>query len=281
MNSVRIVADDGCDLSPDQVAEYQIEIVPVFVRFGEEMVSSQELTLAEFWARAENSPRPPATSAAGPGAFMEVFRKLVAAGHDVVCLTLPSLYSTSFNSAWVAAQEFEERVRVVDSRSFSLGMGLQVLHAARDALAGCSAEAIQAMLEDLRARTSVIFALDTLEWVRRGGRLARLLPLVDRVARTLSVKPVIEFHDGDFRLLGATRSAQGASQRIEDEVRARIPLEGVAVAYTRGCQTASEMAARLASLLELKKDEVLITEAAAVFAVHAGPRALGAAVIRV
>jgi DegV family protein with EDD domain len=244
------------------------------------MLSSQELSLAEFWARAANSLQPPATSAAGPGVFYEIFHRLVSAGHDVVCLTLPGLYSTSFNSAWLAAQEFEERVRVVDSRSFSLGMGLQVIYAARDALAGCGAEAIQVMLEDLRTRTSVIFALDTLEWVRRGGRLARLLPLLDRVARTLSVKPVIEFHNGEFHLLGATRSAQGALQRIEDEVRARIPVEGVAAAYTRGCQTASEMAARLASLVEVGQDEVLITEAGAVFAVHAGPRALGAALIR-
>jgi DegV family protein with EDD domain len=280
MSSVRIVADDGCDLSPALIAEYRVEIVPVFIRFGEEMVSSQDLTLAEFWSRAAKTPQLPGTCAAGPGAFYEAFHKLVSAGHDVVCLTLPGLYSTSFNSAWVAAQEFEDRVRVVDSRSFSVGMGLEVLQAAREALAGASAEAIQAMLEELRARTSVIFALDTLEWVRRGGRLARLLPLVDRVARTLSVKPVIEFHNGDFRLLGAARSTQGALQRIENEVRARIPVEAAAAAYTRGCQTASELTARLASFVQLKESEILFTEAGAVFAVHAGPRALGAALIR-
>ena len=280
MSSVRIVADDGCDLSPAQIAEYRVEIVPVFIRFGDEMVSSQDLTLTEFWSRAAKSLQPPGTSAAGPGAFYEAFRKLVSAGHDVVCLTLPGLYSTSFNSAWVAAQEFEDRVRVVDSRSFSVGMGLEVLHAAREALAGASGEAIQAMLEELRARTSVIFALGTLEWVRRGGRLARFLPLVDRVAHTLSVKPVVEFHDGDFRLLGATRSTNGALQRIEDEVRARIPVEAAAAAYTRGCQTASELAARLAGFIQLEEGELFLTEAGAVFAVHAGPRALGAALIR-
>jgi fatty acid kinase fatty acid binding subunit len=280
MNSVRVVADGGCDLSPALVAEYQVEIVPVFVRFGEEMVSSRELSLAQFWARAASSPLPPGTSAAGPGAFYEAFRKLVSAGHDIVCLTLPSLHSTSFNSAWVAAQEFEDRVRVVDSHSFSVGMGLQVIRAAQDALAGCSAEAIQTMLEELRERTSVVFALDNIEWVRRGGRLARILPLVDRIARTLSVKPVFECHNGDLRLIGVTRSAQGALQRIEDEVQARIPLESAAAAYTRGCHTASELTAWLASLVDLKHDEVMLTEAGVVFAVHAGPRAVGAAVIR-
>jgi DegV family protein with EDD domain len=280
MSSVRIVADDGCDLSPALAARYQVETVPVFVRFGEEMVSSKDLTLSEFWARAASFSRPPGTSAPGPVAFYEVFLRLVSAGHDVVCVTLPSLYSSSFNSAWVAAQQFEARVRVVDSRSFSLGMGLQVLHAAQDALAGCGAEAIQATLEELRERTSVIFTLDTLEWVRRGGRLACLLPLVDRVARTLSVKPVIEFRNGEFRLLGATRSAQGASQRIEDEVRARLPAEAAAAAYTRGCQTAADLATRLSGCVELQRGEILLTEAGVAFAVHAGPRALGAALIR-
>jgi DegV family protein with EDD domain len=280
VNSARIVADDGCDLSIALATQYLVEIVPVFVRFGQEMVSSRELTLSEFWARAGASSQPPGSSAPGPGAFHEVFLKLVSAGHDVVCLTLPSLYSSSFNSAWVAAQDFGEQVRVVDSRSFSLGMGLEVIHAAQSARAGCSAEAIQAMLEDLRGRTSVIFALDTLEWVRRGGRLARILPLLDRVARKLSVKPVLEFRNGDFRLLGVARSGQGALQRIEDEARARAPLEGAAAAYTRGCRSASDLARRLSNLLQVAQDQVLLAEAGAAFAVHAGPGALGAAVIR-
>jgi DegV family protein with EDD domain len=279
MSSVRIVADDGCDLSPALATMHRVETVPVFVRFGDEMVSSKEMTLSEFWDRAASS-RPPATSAPGPAAFSEVFQGLVTAGHDVVCMTLPSLYSSSFNSAWVAAGEFGGRVRVVDSRSFSLGMGLLVLQAAQAALFGSSAEAIQAMLEKLRERTSVIFVLDTLEWVRRGGRLARVLPLMDRVARVLSVKPVLEFCNGDFRVLGVARSALGGMQRIEDEVSARVPIKAAAAAYTRGCQTASDLAARLAALAHLQQDEILVAEAGAAFAVHAGPRALGAAVIR-
>jgi len=280
MQRVRVVADAGCDLSPDLAAEYQVEIVPVFIRFGEEMVSSRDISLSEFWARAADLPRPPGTSAAGPGAFYETFLELLSAGHDVVCLTLPSSYSASFNSAWMAAQEFGGRVRVVDSRSFSVGMGLQVIRAAGDALAGCGAEAIQSVLEHLRERTSVFFALDTIEWVRRGGRLDRVLPLLDRVARTLSVKPVLECRNGDLRLIGVARSAQGARRRIEDEVRACIPLEAVAVAYTRDCQAASELAAGLSGLVDPEHREVLLTEAGAVFAVHGGPRAVGAAVIR-
>ena len=280
MNSVRIVADSGCDLPPALADEYQITIIPVFVRFGQEMVPSDHLTNDEFWQRAANSDVPPGTSSPAPGTFLQAFQKLIDAGHDVVCLTLPGKHSGTFNAAWLAAEEFGDRVRVVDTGSFSLGMGLQVLEAARQALAGRSADFVQRTAESLRARTSIIFVLDTLEWVRRGGRLDRIIPLIDRVARTLRVKPILEMSNGEFRLVGVTRSTHSALQRLEEELRSRLPVEAVAAAYTRGCEAASELAGRMAALLGRQEDEIMIAEAGPAFAAHAGPRALGAAVIR-
>jgi len=280
MNSVRIVADSGCDLSPALAAQYQITIVPVFVRFGEEMISSDDLTNDEFWQRAKVAAEAPGTSSPAPGTFHRVFQKLVDAGHDVVCLTLPGKHSGTFNAAWLAAEEFGDRVRVVDTGSFSVGMGLQVLAAAREALAGHSAEFVQHAAESLRARTSIVFVLDTLEWVRRGGRLDRIIPMIDRVARTLHVKPVLEMSNGEFHLVGVTRSTRSALQRLEEELRARLPIEAVAAAYTRGCEVASELACRMASMLNLRESDVMIVEAGPAFAAHAGPKAVGAALIR-
>jgi DegV family protein with EDD domain len=279
MNSVRIVADSGCDLSPALAAEYQITIVPVFVRFGQEMISSADLTNEEFWLRAAGAGEAPGTSSPAPGTFHRTFQKLVDAGHDVVCLTLPGKHSGTFNAAWLAAEEFGEKVRVVDTGSFSLGMGLQVLAAAQEALAGRSAEFIQRTIESLRVRTSVIFVLDTLEWVRRGGRLDRIIPLIDRVARTFQVKPVLEMCNGEFRLIGVTRSTRSALQRLEEELTSRLPIEAVAAAYTRGCEAASELVSRMASVLNRRESDILIAEAGPAFAAHAGPRALGAVVI--
>jgi DegV family protein with EDD domain len=280
MNSVRIVADSGCDLSPALAEEYKITIIPVFVRFGQEMVPSDHLTNEEFWERATNSSEPPGTSSPAPGTFLHTFQKLVDAGHDVVCLTLPGKHSGTFNAAWLAAEEFGDRVRVVDTGSFSLGMGLQVLEAARQALAGRSAEFIQRTAESLRPRTSIIFVLDTLEWVRRGGRLDLIIPLIDRVARTLRVKPILEMNNGEFRLGGVARSTHSALQRLEEELRSRLPVEAMAAAYTRGCEVASELAGRMAQLLDRQEAEIMVTEAGPAFAAHAGPKALGAAVIR-
>lgn len=280
MNSVRIVADSGCDLPPDLVEQYQITIVPVFVRFGQESISSDELTSEAFWERAATSPEAPGTSSPAPGTFYRAFQKLVAAGHDVVCLTLPGKHSGTFNAAWLAAEDFGDKVRVVDTGSFSLGMGLQVLAAAREALAGRSADFIQSMVENLRTRTSVLFVLDTLEWVRRGGRLDRIIPIVDRLAKTLRVKPVLEMCNGEFRLVSVARSTRSALQRLEDEVRDRLPVEALATAYTRGCEVVSDLAGRIAALTNQRVSDILVAEAGPAFAAHAGPNAIGAVIVR-
>lgn len=280
MPNVRIVADSGCDLPASLVDEFGIVIVPVFVRFGEEMVSSDTLTNDDFWRRAKESSQAPGTSSPAPGAFYKAFQKLVDAGHDVVCLTLPGKHSGTYNAAWLAAQNFGEKVRVVDTGSFSLGMGLQVLTAAREALAGSSADFIQRTMESLRERTSIFFVLDTLEWVRRGGRLDAIVPLVDKVARTLRVKPVIEMCNGDFKLVAIARSTRSALQRLEDEVHERLPVENLGAAYTRGCAVAYELAARIADLAGMHARELLVVEVGPAFAAHAGPNAIGAAIIR-
>lgn len=280
MQNVRIVADSGCDLSPELAAQHDITLVPVFVRFGQEVFSSDELTSEAFWRHANESRESPGTTSPAPGTFRQAFAKLIALGHDVVCLTLPAKHSGTYNAAWLASQEFGEKVRVVDTGSFSLGMGLQVLAAARAAIAGHSAEAIQRTVEGLRARTSMIFVLDTLEWVRRGGRLDRILPLVDRVARTFHVKPVMEMANGEFRLVSIARSARGAVQKLEEEVRARLPVDSVAAAYTRGREAACDLAARLALLTNRNASDIQVAEAGPAFAAHAGANAVGAAVIR-
>ena len=160
MTSVRIVADSGCDLPVNLAAEYQITIVHCYVQFGNDTVSDADMPAEEFWERALNAPQAPATAAPPPGKFRQPFQQLIAAGHDVICLTLPSKHSAVFNSAWVAAQEFGQKVRVIDARSITLGMGMQALAAAREAMAGCSLDSIQETIESVRDRTSVIFVCE-------------------------------------------------------------------------------------------------------------------------
>ena len=281
MNSVRIVADSGCDLTLELVSRYEITVVPCFVRFGQDMVSDATMGVEEFWRRAAKLEDAPGTAAPPPGAFQMAYQRLISAGHDVLCLTLPKQHSAVYNSAWLGAQEFgPDQVRVVDSRSISLGMGVQVIEAAKRALSGASLEVVQRAVENLRDRTSVIFVLDTLEWVRRGGRLDRMMPLIEKLARTFHVKPIVEMVDGDLRLLGVARSYKGALSRLEEEVCSRLPVEILATVYTRGRDAATDLVGRLAGMINVAPADIMLQEVGPVFATHAGPNALGAIVVR-
>jgi DegV family protein with EDD domain len=280
MNRVRVVADSGCDISPVLAAEYGITIVPLTINFGQETVLDTQLTPDEFWARAARSRQIPGTAAPAPGRFYDTFRSLIGDGDDVFCLTLPANYSGIFNSAWLASQEFGQRIRILDTGSISVGMGLQVLASARHAVEGWDLDAVYRAAENMRDRTFVFFVLDTLEWVRRGGRFARLLPLIDRIGHAFHVKPVIELINGELRLIGVARTSRGAIQRIEQEVRARLPIEAARTAYTRGRQAAVDLAENLSAVLDLPASDLLPQEAGPVFASHAGPNAFGTVVVR-
>jgi DegV family protein with EDD domain len=281
MNAVRIMADSGCDVPHELAAKYNITIIPCMIRFGQETVWDAEMTPDEFWARQASSGQIPGTAAPAPTAFGDAFRRAIEAGYDVLCFTLPANFSGIYNSAWLASQEFGDHVRVLDSGSISVGMGVQVLFAAHQAIAGQNLAAIYRYSESVRRRTSVVFMLDSLEWVRRGGRMARLLPLIDRVARAFQVKPIFELINGDIHLLGVARSYRNAVQRVEDEIRTRMPAEALCTAYTRGRDAAAQLAGRLRALPGVPDGELTFEEAGPVFAAHAGPNALGAVLVRV
>ncbi len=273
MGSVKIVADSGCDLPEQLLARYDISIVPLIVQIGDDTYYHGQFDPELLWRRLPNERA--STSGPPPGLFHQVFERLVDAGHDVVCITLTGKHSSTFNTAWAAAQEFAGRVRVVDSWSISLGMGVQVLAAAIAAQAGRTADEITQLVEDVRSRLRVRLVLNTLEYVRRGGRLNRLMPALDRMCRALSIKPVIGIVEGELKLVGAARSLKGALRRIEKEAAGWGSIEQIAVAHTRLPELVEEAARRLAREFHIMRENILVEEAGPAFAVHAGPGALG------
>ncbi|MGH9181557.1 MAG: DegV family protein, partial [Acidimicrobiales bacterium] len=157
--TVRVVTDSSCDLPDDIAAEHGIGVVPLNIRFGtEEFVDRRDLTAAQFWARCASSPVPPETSAPSPGSFEQAFRAAAGEGGDaVVCITLSDRLSATGASARTAAQALvgELDVRVVDSRSVTLGLGMMAVAAARLAASGASVDEVVAGAEALVARTHV------------------------------------------------------------------------------------------------------------------------------
>lgn len=271
---VRIVTDSSCDLSQRLVEKFKIAIVPLIVRFGKEVYQDGELSTQEFWKKAAGAHHPQ-TSQPSVGAFEQVFERLVAQGKQVLCVTITGKHSGTFNAASLAAQRFGEAVRVFDSFSLSLGLGIQALTAAQAARAGRSAQEILTTLEDMRARMRVMFLFDTLENLRRGGRADGFISVVDRMTRALNIKPIINMVDGQLRLMGAARSFQGGLRRVLNTVEQLKPLEHLAVVHTRVPDRAQAMADQLAERVGFPRERIWVEETGAALASHGGAGVIG------
>jgi DegV family protein with EDD domain len=272
--SIGIVTDSSCDLPRRLVERFKIAVVPLIVRFGTEIYKDGELSVEEFWKKAAG-PHHPQTSQPSVGAFEEAFERLVAQGKRVLCLTVTGKHSGTFNAARLAAQRFGEAVKVFDSFSLSLGLGIQTSVAAQAAQAGRSMQEVLALLEDIRARMRLAIVLDTLENLRRGGRADGFIAIAERMTRALNIKLVINVVDGQLRLLGAARSFRGGLKRVLSLVEGLGPLEHLAVVHTRRQELAEEMADRLAERIGFLRERIWVRETGAVLSCHAGAGVIG------
>lgn len=217
--AVRVVTDSACDLPESICAELGIEVVPLSIRFGdEELCDRTELTTGEFWRRLPTSPQLPETAAPSVGAFETVFRRLADEGATgIICINLSSGLSATMQSAQLGAKALEGLcpVEIIDSECASMGIGLLVLHAARRANEGASLEEITAEVLDQRGRTHALFTVDTLEYLRKGGRIGGAQAFLGSV---LSIKPVITVVDGKVEPFGKVRTRSKALKFIVDHV---------------------------------------------------------------
>lgn len=223
MNSVRIVTDSACDLPAKVADELGIEIVPLSIRFGDnEFIDREQLSVAEFWARCVSASELPETAAPAPGQFETVYRKLAANGASgIVVVSLSGALSATIQSAELAARSIADKestgldVRIVDSRSVTMGIGTIALACAQAARDGADLDTVEAMARDLAARTRVLGALDTLDNLKKGGRIGNAKALL---ATALSIKPIIEVVDGVVEQGGKQRTRSKALKHLVDKI---------------------------------------------------------------
>jgi DegV family protein with EDD domain len=280
MPRIAVVTDSGCDLPKSLQDQYNITTVPLIVRFGEEQFLEHELTRERFWEKASQAPPYPATSQPSAGQFEAAFAPLIEGGHHVLCLTITSKHSGTFNSAYVASQTFPDQVTVFDTLSLSLMQGYQAILAAQAAGEGRSLDEILHLLESTRSRTHLFIGLDTIEYLRRGGRADALMPFIERVARVFNIKPILQVIDGELKLLGAPRSTQKAGQRMQQEVAVRAPAEMVSAIHIRANDTVHAFAKALADSVDFPAAQVMIGEAGPVLSCQGGPGVLAAGVVQ-
>ncbi|HEX9969984.1 MAG TPA: DegV family protein [Acidimicrobiales bacterium] len=273
MSGIRVVTDSACDLPQELADEMGIEIVPLSIRFGEEtMVDRVDLTVEQFWSRVASSPVLPETAAPAPGAFEEAFRRAAGEGADgVVCVCLSSALSATFQSAQLGARNVEDTipVRVVDTRTVSIGQGLMAVAAARLAKQGKGLDDCAGAVEDLVPRTRTYAALDTLENLKKGGRIGAAQAMLGSV---LSIKPIIEITGGKVEAESKQRTRSKSLRYLVDKVRQFPRVEDLAVVHG-SARDIDDLLDMLGAVYP--RDEILVAEVGAVIGTHGGPGVVG------
>ncbi|HEY8543471.1 MAG TPA: DegV family protein [Acidimicrobiales bacterium] len=271
---VRIVTDSSSDLDAAVVEELGVEVVPLSIRFGsDEFTDRVELTVEDFYERMANSSTLPETAAPSVGAFEQAYRRQAEAGADaVVCITISSKLSATMQAAENAAKAVADDlpVKVVDSLSVTAGLGTLVKHAARAAADGKSADDIAAHVTELAARSRIAGTLDTLENLKKGGRVGGAQAIIGSL---LSIKPLISFEDGVVGPAGRARTRRKALEWVRDQVFERPQVEDLVLIHS--------MAPDIDDLVELlspryDRDSIPVTTIGPVVGTHGGPRMLGA-----
>lgn len=273
--TVRIVTDSSCDLPQDMADALGISIVPLSIRFGEdEFIDRTTITTDEFWAKCSASPVLPETAAPPPGLFETTYRQLAAEGAtSIVVLSLSSALSATMQSAELAAKAVAGQidVRVIDSRNASMGLGLTVLECAERAKAGAGVDEIVALAGSLIPRTHVFGALDTLENLKKGGRIGGAKAML---ATALSIKPLIEVKDGVVEEAGKQRTRSKALASLIEVLKKHDGrLERVGILHAQ----CPDIDAFVAMVKSVHTGEVIVGDIGAVIGTHAGEGTIGIA----
>jgi DegV family protein with EDD domain len=276
-----IVTDSTSDLPQSLVEAYGIAVIPaILVVEGVSYADGEGISREEFYTRLPGMKNAPSTAAPSVGEFTQRFQKLISAGCEhVLSIHAAHQLTTIVNTARLAAESFSERVTVLDSGSLSLGLGFQVLAAVEAAMGGLGLEGILDAIRSVRKRLQVVAALDTMEYLRRSGRVPAT---VAALGGLLHVKPVVELLEGEVKPLGAVRTTRQGNARILQALQALGPLERLAILHTNAEARARGL---IHDLMETVSQsiprEILMVNVTTVIGTHVGPNGLGFAAVKI
>ena len=275
--TVRIVTDSTADLDPKLAAEHDITVVPLSVLFGdEELLDGVDIDSKAFFERLEREPVLPTTSQPSAGAFREVYQRLAEEGAtEILSIHVSEKLSGTLDSARQGAQGVEGvRIEFLDSQLTTLALALGVLTAAKAVAGGASLDEARDAAASQFARTETYFLVDTLEYLRRGGRIGRASEVLGSLLR---VKPLLALRNGEVEPIGRVRTKQKAIDDLLRRAAALRPIEQMAAAHAAAPDDLAQLVERLRALAP---DAPLVTgEVGPVIGVHAGPGLLAFAVV--
>ena len=276
IHDVAIVTDSTCDIPAELVEQYRLTVVPLYVLWGdEELVDGVDIDVDTFFARLPDDPIHPQTSQPTPGDFVRAIQKLDA--REVLIITLTKALSGTHESAVQAREEVDVPVHVFDSRSLSMGLGWQVLAAARAREEGADVAGMIAAAEYVRENTSLLLTVDTLEYLHRGGRIGSAAKLLGSVVQ---LKPLLSVNheSGTLEAVGKVRTRKRALLRIVEGTFERIdPNKPTRAAVIHGAAPEDSQELLQALRRRCPTVEPLVSTVTPVLGVHGGPGTVGIA----
>jgi DegV family protein with EDD domain len=281
MRKVAIVTDTTACVPPEQVAQYDIEVVPVQLIIGDETYRDGiDITPTEFYAQLRQSKKTPTTSSSSPEPYLEAYRSASLKASSILCLTEPSRFSAMFSSARVAMEMAKNTlqniaIEVMECTTAAAGQGLVTLAAARAASLDKPLEDVKAIAHNIMSRINLFATLDTLHYLVRSGRVPQAAALVNSI---LSIKPVFSLNHSDAHTVALPRTMKSAIDRMLKLMEAVI-VKGqslhVAVMHADAFEQAVSFKNRISAHFDCQ--EIFVTEFTPVMGVHTGPGLIGVA----
>ncbi len=216
-SKVRIIVDSSADLLPE--IEEKVCIVPLMINFGgEEFVDRVQISHKEFYEKLEEAKELPTTSQPSPELFAKAYEEATKNGGSAVVITLSGKLSGTYQSAMIAAEDFEGKVFVVNSSAVTIMSGVLVEYALSLAESGMDAESIAKELDDIKDKLSLVAVLDTLEYLKKGGRISKTVAFAGGL---LAIKPLIEIKDGVVEMAGKVRGAKQVAEALTNAIEER------------------------------------------------------------
>ncbi len=269
---VKIVTDSSADLPAELVQELGITVVPLYLRFGEEVFRDRvDINEDEFYQRLLRDPVHPSTTQPTPQDFADVYQKLSKEADGIVSIHISSKLSGTLNSAMQAKGLIEKGcpIEVVDSESVSMGLGLASIAAAAAAKAGGDLKKVLAEATQAVPNVRLLGLLDTLKYLLLGGRIGRAKHLVGSI---LNVKPMLTLHDGEVVAAGQARTRSKGIDKLVDFASNAANIEDLAVVYNTTPDEAQSLAERIGSVFPGEK--IRVARIGPMLGVHFGPGAL-------
>ena len=268
---IALVTDSACDLPSDLVSTHQIHVVPnILIMDGVSVEDNKDISRRDFYLQLPNMKTFPTTSTASIGTYQALYEQLIDDGHDrIISIHVSQLLSGIFNAASTAAQPMEGRVTVIDSQQVSLGLGFQILEAAEAIAQGMTPESVVALLERVRQRIKLVAMLDTLEYLRRSGRVSWAKA---RISALLKLKPFVEVKEGKVNSLGEVRTRKKGKARLLTMMQSPRSLQRFGMLHTNAEDDARKLLTSLAP--EVQSAPLMVNVTTAIGA-HVGPNGLG------